>query len=150
MPRDADTPEAIRHKNLFPPAIRESVQPLMFDHSDYSKPCWIRDVNANESIQRGLMRENLLGQRLIDDRQLLSTGVVCFGKRAALQHAGMECLEISWQNCLHIHPATRVFRNLLGGPWNSIRGAHRMQWKTRRATDAFDSGNRSQAVFQFE
>src|ERR1700733_5912437 len=149
MPRDADSPEAVRHKNLFPAAIRESVQPLMFGHPDYSKPCWTRDENANASLQSGLIRKDLLGQRIVYDGQLLPEGVVSFRKRAAIQHAGMECLEISGQNGLDIHPPERVCRNLFGRPWNSIRRSHRIQWKPCCATDAFDAGNRAQAILQF-
>src|ERR1700721_2142720 len=34
-------------------------------------------------------------------------------------------------------------------PISTLRRSHRMQWETRCATDAFDSGNRAQAILQF-
>src|SRR5580700_502871 len=55
-------PKTIRHKDLLPPGIGESLQPLVLDHSDDFEPRRIRDINANALAECGLTGERLLGE----------------------------------------------------------------------------------------
>src|SRR5580658_11175716 len=62
VPRYTDSQKTIRRKDLLPPGIGESLQPLMLDHSDDFEPRRIRDINANALAECGLTGERLFGE----------------------------------------------------------------------------------------
>jgi hypothetical protein len=76
MPRYADSPETIRPKDLLPAGIRERVQSLMSDHSDYLEARRARDVDANASAEGRLIWESLLRKYIVDERDIAARGLV--------------------------------------------------------------------------